>query len=121
MRQTGSRTIKVNKQELIDKIKDNKENHIKEYKQAVIDYKKEASLQLLDLKKKLNKGEMDLYMSITTPVDSSENYDKIALMFEMDVDDIVELSQGEFNEYIHDETSFAIQARLSNSTYSGKF
>ena len=38
-------------------------------------------------------------------------------MFEWDVEDEVELQQGEFLEYVQDETSFALEAKLSNSAY----
>ena len=39
-------------------------------------------------------------------------------MFEWEVDDVVELEQNEFNEYVQDETEFAIQAKFSNMFYS---
>jgi hypothetical protein len=59
-------------------------------------------------------------MNLVTPVDNSTNYDKIIRMFEMEVADKVELTQQEFNEYVHDETDFAQIAMVSNSTYLHK-
>jgi hypothetical protein len=117
MRQMGSRTIKVNKSELITKIRINKENHIKEYDEAVIAYKKEAKKQLESQLKRVDEGALDANLNLVTPVNSKENYDKIILMFEMEVEDIVELSQSEFNEYIHDEVQFARHAKMSNTAY----
>jgi hypothetical protein len=147
MRQTGNRTITVNKKELINIIKENKKNHIKAYNEAVVAYKIEASERILELKDQLNKGvkkalkELNehqanvdggsinelftislpsIYMNLVTPVDNSTNYDKIIRMFEMEVADKVELTQQEFNEYVHDETDFAQIAMVSNSTYLHK-
>lgn len=117
MRQTGNRMIKVDKSALINKIKENKENHIKEYEKAVVAYKKEALKQLKDQVEKVEGGSLKARLDLVSPVNSADNYDKIILMFEMEVEHIVELSQSEFNEYIHDETHFAISSKMSNMTY----
>lgn len=113
----GNRTIKVKKSDLIAKIKENKKNHIADYKQAVVAYKKEAIKQLKDLTERAKSGEMNLQLKLITPIDNSVNYDKILSMFEWEVDDIVELDQNEFTEYVNDETSFAVQAKMLNATY----
>ena len=117
MRHLSSRTIKVNKKDLIDKIKENKEIHIFEYNKAVIAYKQEALSQLKSLIENANNGDLELNLKLITPVDNSENYDKVIEMFEWEVSDEVELSQSEFNEYVQDETDFSITAKFSNSAY----
>lgn len=119
MRRTGNRTIKVRKAELIAKIKENKATHEKAYAKAVIAYKKEALKQLADLTKKVKDGDMSVQLYLTTPVDNRKNYDKIIDMFNWEVEDVVELEQQEFNEYVQDETEFARHALLSNSMYLG--
>jgi uncharacterized protein Yka (UPF0111/DUF47 family) len=118
MRQLSDRKIKVNKAKLIEKIKENKAKHIEEYKQAVIDFKDEADKALTKLRKDLNKGNLNLYLSMTTPENKEAEYDKLVEQFEWELADEVELSQSEFNQYIHDEFDFAVQARLSNTMYS---
>lgn len=117
MRRTGSRTIKVQKSKLIDKIKENKENHIKEFEKAKVAYKEEALKQLAEQTKKVEEGALDAKLNLTTPVDNSINYDKIIEMFEWEVDDVVELEQSEFLEYVQDETEFARVAKFSNTMY----
>jgi len=117
MRHLGNRTIKVKKQELIKKIKENKEKHIEEYAKAVVAYKEEALRQLNILIDKANTGNLKLNLKLVTPVNNSDNYDKIIEMFEWEVEDEVQLSQSEFNEYVQDETDFAMTAKMSNSTY----
>jgi hypothetical protein len=117
MRRTGSRTIRVNKQQLIDKIKENKKNHVEEYAKAVIAYKEEALRQLAELTEKVNNGELGVALNLITPIDNSVNYDKIVEMFEWEVEEIVELEQNEFLEYVQDETEFARSAKFSNTMY----
>jgi hypothetical protein len=38
-------------------------------------------------------------------------------MFDWEINESVTLSQSEFNEYILDETSFAREAKMMNSSY----
>ena len=118
---SGQRTIKVQKQELIKTLKNNKENHIKEYSEAIKAYKLEALEQLSELTKQAKKGEIGLQLKLIEPVDNADNYDKIISMFEWEVEDIVELTQDEFKEYVLDETSFSQHAKISNMMYSHKW
>jgi outer membrane cobalamin receptor len=119
MRRNGSRIIKVKKADLIAKIQENKAQHIESYAKAVIAYKKEALKQVADITKKVEGGDMNVKLNLTTPVDNKDNYDKIIDMFNWEVEDIVELEQSEFNEYVQDETDFARHAMMSNTMYLG--
>lgn len=117
----SDRKIRVNKSQLVGKIKENKANHVKEYEQAVKDYKEEAAKQLSDLSKKLEEGKTNLKLELVSPVNKSDEYDKLIAMFETwEVDDFVDLSQEEFNQYVMDETSFAIHAKGLNTYYSSR-
>ena len=120
MRRNGNRTISVNKIPLIEKIKDNKANHILEYEKAVVAYKEEALRQLNEQIKKVEEGSLKAKLDLITPINNAENYDKIIEMFVWEVNDVVELEQNEFNEYVQDETEFAVQAKFSNTMYSLK-
>jgi protein-tyrosine-phosphatase len=113
----GNRTIQVKKADLIVKIKENKENHIKEFDKAVVAYKDEALRQLRVQRQRVQDGALDAKLNLITPVDNSDNYDKILEMFEWEVKDVVELEQSEFQEYVQDTTDFAVTARLSNMMY----
>lgn len=122
MRHQSSRSIRVNKQELIDKIKANKAQHIKDYQEALDAFKLEADKQLVKAKETLDSGPDNyakIVLKLVVPVNKADEYDKLVTMFEWDVNDEVELSQSEFNEYVLDESTFAVNARLMNSTYKG--
>jgi len=113
-----ARVILVNKAQLINKIKENKAIHIKEYEQAIVDYREEAKKQLKEQTSRLTEGKLDIKLDLRSPVDNKDEYDKLVQVFEWEVKDEVELSQGEFNEYILDELPFAKIAKLSNTFYS---
>lgn len=115
----NSRTIKVKKRDLLEKIRANKENHKKEYEEAVSAYRIEAKKQLNQQKKALEKGDLNIHLNLVAPVNMESEYDKLIQIFEWEVEDHVELSTGEFNEYVLDETHFAVNAKMLNSTYLG--
>lgn len=119
--QENSRKINIKKIDVIHSIKQNKAKHQEEYKVAVEAFKQEAIDKIKSAQEALDKGNFEsVNINLTRPEDKSEEYDKLILMFEMEVDETVILSQGEFNEYILDENPFAIRARLSNTIYSAK-
>ena len=113
----GSRIIKVKKTELVEKIQANKLKHVENYLQALIDYKDEALKQLKELTKRAKDGDVRIGLQLVTPVNNEAEYDKLLLMLKMEIDEEIELSMSEFNEYVHDETHYAQQASLSNSMY----
>ena len=117
MRAYGNRTIKVNKNKLIEQIKENKLKHVESYIKAVIAYKEEALRQINSLKVKAESGELRLTLNLVSPVNNADDYDKIIQMFEWEVEDVVELEQKEFIQYVQDETDFAINAKMLNSSY----
>ena len=118
MRQLGSRKINVDKAKLIEKIRENKANHVIEYDKAVIAYKEEALKQLKELTEDVEEGALGIKLDLVTPVNNADNYDKIIEMFQWEVNEIVELEQREFIEYVQDETDFAISAKFNNTYYS---
>lgn len=105
--QSDARMIKVNKQKLIEQIIANKNNHSAEYEKAVIAYRAEAKKQLEKQLVDLEGGSLTINVKLISPVNKTGEYDKILSMFDWEEEDIVELSQGEFNEYILDESPFA--------------
>jgi hypothetical protein len=117
MQNRHSRTIKISKSKLIETIRKNRDEHIKDYNEAVEAYKKEATKQLEECKKQLDEGSLKIKLQLVTPVNRSEEYDKVIEMFEWEIADEVELTQGEFNDYVHDENNDSIQAKFLNSTY----
>ncbi len=112
-----TRNITVEKSKVLEHLKKNKEAHILEYAQAVVDYKDEALFQLKALTKDAKQGSLDIDLNLTTPIDNTEKYDKLITALEWEIDDTITLSQGEFNEYVHDEFNWAVHSKMSNMAY----
>ena len=117
MHTNHNRTIKISKSKLIEKISENKEAHIKDFNEAVIAYKVEAQKQLEIAQKELNDGSLKIKLNLVTPVNRAEEYDKVIEMFKWEIDDEIQITQREFNEYVHDDTEDAKMSRMLNSTY----
>jgi hypothetical protein len=115
-----NRTLKISKADLIKKIKENKETHIKEYDEAVIAYGVEARKQLEKISKELDSGSLKIKLNLITPVNRSDEYDKVIEMFDWEVDEVIELTQREFNEYVYDDNDSAKTTKMLNSTYSNQ-
>lgn len=117
MHTNHNRTIKINKQQLINKIIENKEAHIKDYEEAVLAYKTEAYKQLTKCKEELDGGSLKIGLKLVTPVNRGEEYDKVIEMFKWEINEEVEITQKEFNEYVHDDNEDSKYAKFQNSTY----
>ena len=130
--ENSDRAIKVNKKDLIVKVKANKKAHIKQYKDAVKSYE---ALAVGDLNKYLEditakvKAEIAAIEKDGTkvrtrlvrtdiPVDNTEKYEDIISIFEWDVEDEVVLTQPEFLQYVNDKTPWAVEASVSNLSVS---
>ena len=112
-----TRNVTINKEKLINTLKENKSNHIKDYEEAVEAYIIEVNTQLKDLKKRIDKGELDIQLALIKPVNSSEKYDEIIELFNWELNDTVELTKSEFDDYVLDKAHFAEEARFYNSSY----
>ena len=117
MHSRGNRMIKVDKLDLIARIKANKEKHIQQFEAAKVAYKKEALRQLEELKKQAEEGSVNIKLTLTSPENVADKYDQKAEMFEWEIADEVELTQDEFKDYVQDSFDFAAKAFLANSTY----
>ena len=120
MHMRHNRTVNISKEKLIEKIKLNKETHIREYQEAVQIYIVEANKQLENSIAELTKGFLKVNINLTLPVNRTEEYDKVIEMFEWEINDNIELTQSEFNEYVHDDNDSAKMAKFQNSFYSNR-
>ena len=112
-----NREINIKKAELIEKIKANKEAHIKDYEEAVIAYRNKAAEAIAKAQQDLSDGSLKIVISLVTPVNRADEYDKVIEMFNWETKDEIVINQEEFNEYVHDENTSSIQAKFTNSTY----
>jgi hypothetical protein len=91
--------------------------HLTSYDEAVEAYKDEALKQLKELTKKAKAGKRNLMLDLVEPIDNSQHYDELLEMFELEVEEVIQLEKHEYNEFVNDKTHFAEQAMFANTTY----
>lgn len=95
--------VKINKAKLIVAIQANRDNHKAELAEALEVYRKNviATLNRKLAAVKAGKKVRNVYFEI--PQDNTKEYDRALKMLDMSVDDIIELDQREFQQYVMDE------------------
>jgi hypothetical protein len=111
------RNVKMKKAEVIRILEANKAKHLTDYSEAKVAFKKQALLELAKATKQIEKGSLELKVSLISPVSRKQYFDNVIGMFKNDVNTEVDLTQAEYNEYILDSGSEAVQAFMSNSVY----
>jgi len=113
------RPVKVNKADVLVKLKANRSTHRAIFEEAVEGYRKEVTRQLKKHIKEMKSGKPKrTYISIPYPEDHTKDYDNAIEMLEMSVEDIVELDSEAFMAFYKDDWGWKNQFLASNSGYS---
>jgi len=140
------RKVTVNREKLLTALRENKAKHVAEYTEAVKGYKEQATKRLEAAIKKARKrltesmgtiqkridtfGEEQLPDVITVlntesfalkvPRNYEKSYEVAIRMAEMEVADVVELGQDEFQCFVLDDWDWKNEFTSINSTYTKK-
>lgn len=123
------RTVKVNRLDMLKKLKENRDKHIQDYKDACDGYR-EAAVRKIDHAfnelrgqvERLKKGELvRIYASLDIPVPESYEraYNQIIEMMEWCVDEHVELTSSQFGCFVMDDWDWKRSWTTSNAGYIG--
>ena len=113
--------VKVKKVELLKKLQENRKAHKETFDKACEGYRQEVieklDLALADAKKgkKINS-----YLRFEEPVNQTKDYDRAIMMVTMSVDDVLELTEHEFKQYVMDDWSWKDQFMTTDSVYLNK-
>lgn len=111
-------TVKIKRVDLLAKLKENREAHVSGYADAVEGWKVTVEKSLKDALKVLKKEGKFNGVYHNAPIDNKKDYDKAITKFEMSVDDVIELEDHEFNQYVMDEWQWKSQVFGVNNAYS---
>lgn len=113
--------IKVKKSELLDKLKANRANHSDQFEKAAVGYRKRVIEVLESRLDDARKGKLPvLVFNLPLPVDQTKAYDRAIGMLELSVDDVIELEEHDYQQYVLDEWTWSQSASTSNAFYIGK-
>jgi len=98
------RTVVVDRDEYLDRLRANRENHRAVFDEAVEGYHNRLMAELERRVRDLKRGRhIDQYIGLPEPEDHTNDYDRVITMAEMSVRDTVELSEDEFAMYVMDQ------------------
>lgn len=110
--------IKVDKAELLKKLKKNRTKHVKDFKLALEGYQDSVREELQELIAKLDEGkDITPHLKNRKPTSNEADYTLAIEMFEMSVDDKVTLNESQFQEYVKDNWSWKEQWGAANTGY----
>jgi hypothetical protein len=111
-------TINVDKTRLLATLKRNRETHGIAYEQAKKGYIRVTTEQLKEYVELLANGELLVQRFINAPPeDHTGDYDDAIAMMEWAQDDDVELTQGQFRQYVQDDWGWKDSWVTSNTAY----
>lgn len=113
--------VTVKKDELLSVLKKNRKAHRAIFEEAQKGYRQEA-IELLDkaLKDAREGRKINTYIRLDSPVDQTEDYDVAIKMIEMSVDDAIEISEGDFRNYVLDQWHWRQKFDTTNAFYMSK-
>ena len=115
--------VKVKKSELLEILQANRKKHKEEYKETIRAFRmKAADLFNKEYQKAISGKKFESSVFLSKPESHEKDYDLSIKMIQMSVDDIIELSTGEFNQLVNDEWSWRSSfstARSYSAGYSG--
>lgn len=112
------KTVKIDKKKLIDKLNENRKNHRELFDKAFEGYRQECIRLLSENLDSLKAGKKVIVKFYElAPEDHTTDYDTVLNMLNMSVDDNIELTYQEFQQYVEDNWNWRAQWSASNTKY----
>ena len=112
-------TIKVKKDELLAKLVANRATHRAIFLDAQTGFREVVIHELDRRLKDARAGRaINIVFTMPAPVDQTGEYDRAIKMLEMSVDDVIELDEDQFSNFVLDEWRWKQQVHATNSMYT---
>ena len=115
------RSVKVEKNKLLDIVRNNQIKHVKEFDESVKDYKKAAIKVAKEHVELAKTGNLDQISKIKAmpqrPTSYEKDYDRAIRMLELSVEDTIELEEDVFNQLVLDEWSWKNSFTATSALY----
>jgi len=110
--------IRIKKDELLAAVKKNREGHRAVFEEALEGYRKQAVAELEAILAEAKAGKrIRRGVSLIEPTDQTREYDRIIRALEMSTDQVIELSEGEFAQYVMDDWHWKGQFIATTQAY----
>jgi hypothetical protein len=110
--------VKIKKDGLLAAVKKNRSSHRDEFLLAQIGFRDRIIFELDRRLQDARDGKkINLLINMPEPQDHTQDYDRVIRMLEMSVDDEIELSASEFDQYVMDNWQWALATKAINASY----
>lgn len=114
-------TVKVKKSELLTVVQENREKHIAEFNSAKKIFIEDAIEKLTEMLTTAQvKGKIIQSLGLSEPVSYQASYDTAIKMLQMSTEDVIELTQGEFQQYVEDQWHWKNSFVSTTAIYNNK-
>lgn len=112
-------SVKVNKTDLLAKLRENRESHVNTFEQVLDDYRNEAIRLLEEHIERIRNGDVTkVNVVLPPPKNYEEEYDKAIAMVEWNIDHEIQLVEYEFQQYVLDNWTWKREFNETNALYS---
>lgn len=113
----GLDTVRVNKYDLLERVKKNRDEHRAIFEEALEGWKK-RTIEVLEKRfQDALKGKIDLAFNLPRPADHTDDYDTVIELLTMSLDEELELSQHDFACYALDKWAWQAQFLTTSASY----
>lgn len=114
------KSVSVKKDVVMEHVKKNRDLHMQEYAEAVAGYIAKAKLLLQQRIVELDANKLvDLnFDGVMPPTHHRDEYDRVIAMLEVSVDDVIDLSNSEFGQYMMDQWHWTDHFKSSTLMYN---
>jgi hypothetical protein len=117
------KSVKLDRDELLEIVRENKEKHVADYREAVADYKKVAVALAKENLALARTGRLEDIAKMKAlplaPTSYEDSYNRAIRMLELSVDELIELEEQVFNQLVLDEWHWKQMFSSMNATYKG--
>lgn len=113
--------IAVDRTTLIEKLRENRETHRSIFEEALTGYQEKALEELeskIEAIRSNGRKPISLFIHLPAPEDHTDDYDRVIGLLEWGVDDVVNLDDKEYANYVNDDWNWKQNWLISNSAYS---
>ncbi len=113
------KSVKVNREKLLEKVVQNRTEHRQIFEKAMVGYRKEAIKQLDEMLADAVDGKkIQRFLSLVEPMDQTKEYDRAIAMLEMSVEEEMKITQQQFSELVLDNWAWKGQFTFSTTRYT---
>jgi hypothetical protein len=114
-------SVKVHKDELLKVVRANRSKHLAEFNSASKIFIQDAITKLTEMLKTAKQEKRIIQsLGLVEPKSYVDSYDTAIKMLEMSVDEVIELDQGEFQQYVEDKWNWKQQFVSTTAFYNSK-